>query len=215
MNPRGSYCRHENGCRGRGRRGWRASFPPPLRSCHMAHRRFWNVAFDAGGKPERRVSQPSAGGQGGSCLLVGVASNNCSYAPSGAFPDVLRGPRAEARGYYPRPLRGRGPRMPCISDRGAIWQHFQGSRAWGEGYPGFRLRLHPRLYSRRRFAAEVVCEFPGERDVHVYVTHPWEFAGRDPWGGCYNPIGPMPLARCRRGRETSCEKLPLKSRAAP
>ena len=34
--------------------------------------------------------------------------NDCSCAPSGASLDVLRGPRAEARGYYPRPLPGAG-----------------------------------------------------------------------------------------------------------
>ena len=93
----------------------------------MAHRRFWNVAFNA---KERRSSQPSAGGQGGSCLLVGVASNDCSCAPSGASPDVLRGPRAEARGYYPRPLPGAGTEAMRHPGRKAI-----NLGVWG-GAPG-------------------------------------------------------------------------------
>ncbi len=93
----------------------------------MAPRRFWNVAFNA---KERRSSQPSAGGQGGSCLLGGVASNDCSYARSGASPDVWRGPRAEARGYYPRPLPGAGTEAMRHPGRKAI-----NLGVWG-GAPG-------------------------------------------------------------------------------
>ena len=36
--------------------------------------------------------------EGRTFLLVGVASRDCSYAPSGAYRDFLGEPRAEARG---------------------------------------------------------------------------------------------------------------------
>ena len=39
---------------------------------------------------------------------------------------------------------------------------FQGSRGW-ESYLGLRLRLHPRLYSHRRFAAQGIRGLGGHR----------------------------------------------------
>ena len=102
------------------------------------------------GKPRRRrSSQASVGGHGESCPFVGVASNDCSYTRPGLVV-MFRGPRAEARGYFPCPsgggdramrhpgrkamhlgIWGGAPGFPDalnIRPVWAIWQHCQGYR---------------------------------------------------------------------------------------
>ena len=61
---------------------------------------------------------------------------------------------------------------------GSFLPPFQGSRRWGF-YPGFRLRLHPGLYSCRRFAAQGVGGLAGSPRLHRI---PLDYSRGSVWG---------------------------------
>ena len=73
----------------------------------MAHRRFRGVEVEAGGEAkEASKCQSSAGGKGESCLLAGSHRTVVPTPRPGLIVIYGTGPRACARGYYPRPRPG-------------------------------------------------------------------------------------------------------------